>query len=190
MAEYVKLKKVSLFDDDPKPEEKPVENISVIPTPKNSNNLFELIDNIVKYEKREEFDTWSNLQLARNFFMVNRRMSIKYPHYACLLNHIGINEAEVCKLWRMSIGDAGMSKRYGGINFIYAKGAKKSESSKKKKSLIETITNDDRKMVANWKKLSLRDVEDLINFNIDVFAEYLEEARKYDKGDFITMKKK
>jgi len=190
MAEYVELKMVSLFDDDPKPVEKPVENISVIPTPKNSNNLFELIDNIVKYEKREEFDTWSNLQLARNFFMVNRRMSIKFPKDACALNHIGINEAEVCKLWRMAIGDSGMSRQYGGINFIYAKGAKKSESSKKKKSLIETITNDDRKMVANWKKLSLRDVEDLINFNIDVFVEYLEEAKKYDKGDFITMKKK
>ena len=69
-----------------------------------------------------EFDKLSNSILSRNFFMINRIMSIQYPLQAQCFNNLHVNNADAVKCWKNFI----VSKLgYGKVpGFVFTKGAK------------------------------------------------------------------
>jgi hypothetical protein len=68
-----------------------------------------------------------DIDKSRNFFMLNRFMSIKYPVQAAVLSHYKIDSSAVSDYWHRTM--KGLYK--STPNWIYAKTKKKDEESKK-----------------------------------------------------------
>ena len=75
------------------------------------------------------FNNLSNLILSKNFFMINRILSIMFPMQAQCFNNLNINQAEVIRTWQRF---ATVKLGYGRVpGFVYTKGAKASQEQNK-----------------------------------------------------------
>ena len=75
----------------------------------------------------EEFNKLTDTVLDKNFFLINRVFSIKYPLQAAVFNKAGINTASVIKSWAMFCSS---KEGYGKVPyFVYTRGAKKTSAS-------------------------------------------------------------
>lgn len=92
---------------------------------------FELIKIII--EEPKSYDNISSLEKKKNFFIINRRMAIKFPLQAHVLQHLKIDEVSVIDSWKIFL-----QKQYNKVPYwMYTKGIKKAQESKENKTNIK-----------------------------------------------------
>jgi len=81
---------------------------------KKKSSLFEYIK--VLFGKESEWEVLTNYDKAKNAFMINRFMSIKFPTQANLFNKLKTDPVAAAESWRM------MGRKYSRVpGFIYTK---------------------------------------------------------------------
>lgn len=121
-----------------------------------------------------EFNTLSDSILDKNFFIINRVFSIKYPMQASVFNKLGINTAQVVKSWARFITTA---EGYGHVPyFVYTKGAKKSKETQIKKT--DNIDTDTIYAYCKRYNISLKEYNDLKLLYND---EFINDVKRYEK---------
>lgn len=112
----------------------------------------------------------TTLDKSRNFFMMNRFLSIKYPVQVAVLSHLKINAAATADYWH-----ATMSKLYKTTpSWIYAKTKKKEKEAKKREGLSDEMI----KWYCQKEEISRKEFE----FTCKTFGEdFLEELRSMEK---------
>jgi len=113
--------------------------------------LFEFIR--VLFEDKEGYRELGRYDKAKQFFMLNRFMSIAYPGQANMLNHIKIPQAGAVDYWHTN-----MSNIYTKVpNWVFAKGQKKAKRTKSTKKVPDKAVI--RKYV-HAHKITMRDLDD------------------------------
>jgi hypothetical protein len=126
--------------------------------------LFDIVKRIFD-RKDSSWNEVSNNLKSRNFFMINRIMSIQYPIQANQFNHIKITPPGVVDWWRSNL-----SSRYTkSPPWIFTK-TKKSESKKKTEDQNFSEVED---FVRNRFDVSKRDLMYLKNFYPDKYRDWL-----------------
>lgn len=112
----------------------------------------------------------TSLDKSRNFFMMNRFLSIKYPVQVAVLSHIKINAPATADYWH-----ANMGKLYKSVpSWIYAKTKKKEKEAKKREGLSDEMI----KWYCQREEISRKEFE----FTCKTFGEeFLEELRATEK---------
>jgi hypothetical protein len=114
----------------------------------------------------ESFNKLSNLILTKNFFMINRILSIMFPMQAQCFNNVEINQAEVIRTWQRFV-TAKMG--YGRVpGFVYTKGAKATQELNK----LDDISKEDKESYCKHYQISLRDFDDMLYFTHDSVIEH------------------
>lgn len=118
-------------------------------------DLFELIK--IMFEDPKAYEKITPGEKRKNFFMINRRMSIKFPLQAQVLQHLKIDEVSVVDFWQNFI-----NKQYNKIPYwMYTKGVKKSKEAKEKKTNIKESLIREYAIKYN---LDIRSVKDALEF--------------------------
>lgn len=116
---------------------------------------------------------WSELNdsdKSRNFFMMNRFLSIKFPVQVSVLSHMRINAPSTMDYWHMTL-----SKLFKSVPpWIYAKTKKKAVEDKKKNLPSEQMV----KWYCQKEEMSRKDYECSVTLFGD---EFLEEIRGLEK---------
>ena len=128
--------------------------------------LFDYI-NVIFSANNAKWEEISELDMARNAFMLNRLMSIKFPIQAQMLNIMKISPVGQAQTWR---NIAKQFKRTPG--FIYTK--TKNVSSDKTKKLNE----DAVAMYMKFNEIGETEFKDAYRFNPDAVEEALEIIEK------------
>lgn len=128
--------------------------------------LFDYI-NVIFSANNAKWEEVSELDMARNAFMLNRLMSIKFPIQAQMLNIMKISPVGQAQTWR---NIAKQFKRTPG--FIYTK--TKNMSSDKTKKLNE----DAVAMYMKFNEIGETEFKDAYKFNPDAIEEALEVIEK------------
>ena len=118
-------------------------------------HIMQLFDFIrIFFEDPKEFKELSRYDKAKQFFMLNRFMSIMYPGQANMLNHIKISQAGVVDFWQRN-----MTNVYTKVpNWIFAKGQKKASGDKTKSMKLPDKSMITKYLILN--RLSQRDLDD------------------------------
>jgi len=139
--------------------------------------LFDVVKTIFKKDK--DWDKVSRNDKVRNFFMINRIMSIQFPIQADQFNHTKILPRPVVDWWHDTL-----SKHYTRIpGWIFTK-TKKSKNKTAPTSDIE-IDKSIEEFVANKYEVSLRDLSDLKRFYPEKYENWMRSI-----GEQVTMMKK
>ena len=128
--------------------------------------LFDYI-NVIFSANNAKWEEISELDMARNAFMLNRLMSIKFPIQAQMLNIMKISPVGQAQTWR---NIAKQFKRTPG--FIYTK--TKNMSSDKTKKLNE----DAVAVYMKFNEIGETEFKDAYRFNPDAVEEALEVIEK------------
>lgn len=114
--------------------------------------LFDFIK--VLFEDRGQYADLSKYDKSRQFFMLNRFMSIQYPQQANAFNHVRIPQAETVDFWQRS-----MTNVYNRVpDWVFAKGQKKSAKEKDKSAKMPG--KDAIRSYLLAKNMTSRDLED------------------------------
>jgi len=139
--------------------------------------LFDVVKTIFKKDK--DWDKVSRNDKVRNFFMINRIMSIQFPIQAEQFNHTKILPRPVVDWWHDTL-----SKHYTRMpGWIFTK-TKKSKNKTAPTSDIE-IDKSIEEFVANKYEVSLRDLSDLKRFYPEKYENWMRSI-----GEQVTMMKK
>ena len=126
------------------------------------------------FTKPDKFSKLTDVILEKNFFIINRAFSIKYPLQASVFNKLSINKAAVIRYWAMFLCN---KEGFGKVPyFIYTKGSKKSNEIKIKKT-----NNIDKELIKQYCKryhITLKDYNTLLNFYND---ELISDINRYSK---------
>ena len=131
--------------------------------------LFDYVK-LVFSRKKKDWEEVKDTDKSRNFFMLNRFMSIQFPIQASHLCHYKINPVEVSNHWHRTV-----SGKFTSVpGWVYAKTVKKKDVSKK-------IDYPSEEMI-NWycakNELSRKDFDQHANF----FKEdFLNDIKKLEK---------
>lgn len=128
--------------------------------------LFDYI-NVIFSANNAKWEEISELDMARNAFMLNRLMSIKFPIQAQMLNIMKISPVGQAQTWR---NIAKQFKRTPG--FIYTK-TKNMSSDKTKKLNEDAVT-----MYMKFNEIGETEFKDAYRFNPDAVEEALEVIEK------------
>jgi hypothetical protein len=134
--------------------------------------MVELFD-FVKLTFTADDKKWSELNTAdksRNFFMMNRFLSIKFPLQVSVLSHMRINAPATMDYWHMTL-----QKLFKTVPpWIYAKTKKKAAEDKKKNLPSEQMV----RWYCQHEEISRKDYDD----SIRMFGEeFLGEVRDLEK---------
>ena len=133
---------------------------------------FDIINMI--FTNYEEFNKLSDLILEKNFFIINRIFSIKYPLQGNIFNTKYINTAKVIRAWALFITS---KEGYGKTPyFIYTKGSKKTNESNNKLQ-----NNLDKTLIKEYCKryhITLKDFNNLKSLYND---ELITDVKRYEK---------
>ncbi len=133
--------------------------------------LFELIR--VMFEDPHAYDAVSNTDKKKHFFMINRRMSIKFPLQAHVLQHTKIDEVAVVDFWQRFL-----TKQYKKTPFwMYVKGTKRAKEDKEKKTFKDTVM----KQFASTYGYDERSVRDAASMFPDKMKEEFKQFEKMTK---------
>ena len=139
--------------------------------------LFDVVKTIFKKDK--DWDKVSRNDKVRNFFMINRIMSIQFPIQAEQFNHTKILPRPVVDWWHDTL-----SKHYTRMpGWIFTK-TKKSKNKTAPTSDIE-IDKSIEEFVANKYEVSLRDLSNLKRFYPEKYENWMRSI-----GEQVTMMKK
>lgn len=146
------------------------EEVEKVKTPK-AIGPYDIIN--MMFTSINEFNNLTDTILDKNFFMINRVFSIKYPLQAAIFNKTTINTAAVIKSWATFItGKEG----YGRVPyFVYTKGAKKSSENT---NTDEKIDKDLIKEYCKRYKINLKDFNQLKILFHDVL---IADVKRYEK---------
>lgn len=134
---------------------------------------FDIINLI--FTNYNEFNKLSNIILDKNFFIINRVFSIKYPAQAQIFNKLNINKAQVIRYWAYFITS---KEGYGKVPyFVYTKGAKKQNESNKTKNLF----NIDKTTIYEYCKRYHINLKDFNNLKSLYQNELLDDIKNYEK---------
>jgi hypothetical protein len=132
--------------------------------------LFDYIA-LVFSKKEKEWKALRTIDKTRNFFMLNRFMSIQYPVQANMLSHLKINpEAVTDYYWHLE-----MSDKYNSTpKWVYAKTIKKTDKAKK----LDLPSEEMIKWYCEKNEMSRKDFHE----SVDVLKEdFLGEIRSLEK---------
>ncbi len=128
--------------------------------------LFDIIKNI--FNQKE--DVWKNVSKndkSRNFFMINRIMSIQFPIQAQQFNKLKVSPPYVVDWWRNTL-----NTRFTKVPmWIYTK-TKKSEKSKKNTTEVNQLTED---FIREKFQITKRDLLYLKTFYPDRYVNWIED---------------
>jgi len=128
--------------------------------------LFDIIKNI--FNQKE--DVWKNVSKndkSRNFFMINRIMSIQFPMQAHQFNKLKVSPPYVVDWWRNTL-----NTRFTKVpTWIYTK-TQKSEKSKKNISEVNQLTED---FIREKFQITKRDLVYLKTFYPDRYVKWIED---------------
>jgi len=128
--------------------------------------LFDIIKNI--FNQKE--DVWKNVSKndkSRNFFMINRIMSIQFPIQAQQFNKLKVSPPYVVDWWRNTL-----NTRFTKVpTWIYTK-TKKSEKSKKNITEVNQLTED---FIREKFQITKRDLIHLKSFYPDRYVKWIED---------------
>ena len=142
---------------------KKAENNEEIKKPK-AISPFDIIK--MMFTDTPSFNNLSNLILSKNFFMINRIMSIMFPMQAQCFNNLDINQAEVIKTWqRFATAKLG----YGRVpGFVYTKGG----AATRELTNIDNISKEDKEAYCSHYQISLKDFDDMLYFIHDIALDH------------------
>lgn len=133
----------------------------------------ELFDIVKTIFNKRGWEKVSSLDKSRNFFMINRIMSIQFPIQANQFNKNRINPIPVVDWWH----DA-MSNYFKAVpNWIYTK-TKKSEKKTKEESFDEA-----ERFVCERLMISSRELSELKSFFPDKYKEWISSVDSQIKGN-------
>ena len=139
----------------------------------NINSPFDIIN--LMFTNYQEFNKLSDIILEKNFFIINRVFSIKYPEQSQFFNKLSINKAQVIRYWGFFITK---KEGYGKVPyFVYTKGAKKQNEVNSKKSNF----NFDKNLIYNYCKRYHINLKDFNNIKSLYYDELLTDIKKYEK---------
>jgi hypothetical protein len=128
--------------------------------------LFDIIKNI--FNQKE--DVWKNVSKndkSRNFFMINRVMSIQFPMQAHQFNKLKVSPPYVVDWWRNTL-----NTRFTKVpTWIYTK-TQKSEKSKKNISEVNQLTEE---FIREKFQITKRDLVYLKTFYPDRYVKWIED---------------
>ena len=133
-------------------------------------DLFDIVK-LIFTNKDKEWDNVSNNDKNRNFFMVNRIMSIQYPIQANQFNRTKINPSKVVNCWHDTLSQ---SFKKPPSEWIYAK-TKKTKDTKKENHSNLTETED---FIREKYKISKREITDLKKFYPDEYYKWINDVSK------------
>ena len=134
---------------------------------------FDIINLI--FTNYNEFNKLSDIILDKNFFIINRVFSIKYPEQSQFFNKLSINKAKVIRYWAYFIT---AKEGYGKVPyFVYTKGAKKQNENNKTKSIF----NIDKNIIYEYCKRYNINLKDFENLKSLYQNELLEDIKRYEK---------
>lgn len=114
---------------------------------------------------------------ARNFFMLNRFMSIKYPVQASILSHYKINAVSVSDYWHRT-----MNTLYSSTpGWIYAKTKKKADVEKK----LDLPSNEMIKWYCEKNEITRKDFDQNVKFFGEKFVSELKSLEKILKSQNV-----
>lgn len=146
------------------------EEVEKIKTPK-AIGPYDIIN--MMFTNFEGFNKLSNTILDKNFFMINRVFSIKYPLQGALFNKLNINTTGVIKSWAMFISS---KEGYGRVPyFVYTKGAKKSADSTSKTDKL------DKELIKEYCKRYKINLKDFDMLNSLYHDELINDVKRYEK---------
>ncbi len=122
--------------------------------------LFDIVKKV--FSSDQEWSKVSDLDKKRNFFMINRFMSIEFPQLANQFNRINIESTKALDTWQRIL-----SRRYRKVpGWVFTKTNK--SDTKKKKDTSWDIKEDTIKFYCNRNNIrlliSLRAIEKHIRF--------------------------
>lgn len=134
--------------------------------------MIQLFDYIkIVFSKDEK--AWKELKdtdKARNFFMLNRFMSIQYPVQASYLSHYKIDPVAVSDYWHRTMGQ----KFTYTPKWIYAKTVKKKDQEKK----LDLPSNEMIKWYCEKNEISRKEFDQ----NVKFFGEnFVNELKSFEK---------
>jgi len=143
------------------------------------------------FENQDEFWKIPTSTLAKNYFIINERMSIQYPLQAAVFNHTKINPGEVVKCWASFV--SGKFNRTPGFIFIQGKKKAAETNMVKSRKFPEKFLQD----FAWANGLSVKDVKFWLEANpldayqrLDEYDKSLKELEKIKSLSLASMKNK
>lgn len=138
------------------------------------------------FTDNEAFNKLTKLQLERNYFIINRIFSIKYPLQAQVFNQNGISQSEVLKIWKEFLNKI---EGIGRVpSFCFTKGSKK--SSEETTSARKKLTKARIIEYAKHYNLSLKELDDVYGFFPIEFEAEVDRFEKMMKDCAIITKAK
>lgn len=126
------------------------------------NNPYELIKSFYK-----NWDKVKDKDKSRNFFMVNRICSIKFPLQANAFNNIKIQPEKAVDFWKVML----TAQSKVSPQWIWTKTEKKEIEKKKKETYDENIIN----FIKEKYLLSNREIQEMIEFTPKEFKSFYKE---------------
>lgn len=138
-------------------------------------NLFELIK--VMFTDPKKYNELKNNDKSKNHFMVNRFMSINFPHQANLLNRNGINGIGVIDTWQF------VTSRFKKVpGWIYTK-TKKTKLQKEREIKIDENL---MKIYLEVNQISKKDFDLIVKLYPKEIEKYFKKLKlQYDTYDRI-----
>ena len=131
---------------------------------------FDLIK--IMIESPNEYSKVTSKDKKKNFFIINRRLSISFPFQAQALQHMRINDIAVIDFWQLFL-----SKQYNKVPYwLYIKGVKKSKEIIEKNNNIKEADLVSYATFFNYDIKSVREVASIYP------EEFLKELNIYKKN--------
>jgi len=121
--------------------------------------IFKNKDNYKKLEDQDKDD---------NFFIINRKFSLKFPLHANLFNKEGIDKSSALDVWFEFF-----RKNKGVPGWYWAKNPKEKEK--------RIIPNADRKLIIQYCEISEKDADFLINNYLDEVKDEIKTIKRFKK---------
>ena len=132
--------------------------------------LFDFIT--VLFTNPVEYSKITPGEKRKQYFMIQRRLSIQHPMQANALQHLKINQSAVIDFWQDYL-----RKTYKGWQpkWLYTKGVKKTQEVKEKKA---NVSNEVINEYCKWHKIDKKTVEDALEF---YNGQMIEELTQFSK---------
>jgi hypothetical protein len=129
--------------------------------------LFDILK-LLFSNKQKDWDSVGNNDKNRNFFMINRIMSIQFPVQANQFNKLKVTPTPVIDWWRDTL-----SHRFNRPpKWLYTKANKKSKDEKKETKDLEEIEN----FIRDKYRVSKRDLSDLKKFYPEKYLSWVSDV--------------
>jgi hypothetical protein len=131
-------------------------------------DLFDIVKKIFD-KKDSSWDSVSQIDKSRNYFMINRIMAIQFPLQANQFNHTKIAPPNVVDWWRNNL-----CTRYTKTpNWIYTKTKKQEKKQKEKPEVVEI--EEVEKFIRDRFEISKRDILQLKSFYPHKYNEWVKD---------------